>query len=373
VSRIAAAACLACEDPPTTRRVPEPAYWSVTYAATRAATAAKVAASLGIRCTEPAVLADGANVIVHLAPAPVVAKVAASTVAVRPDNAAWLQRELDVTQFLAGQGAPVMTPSPEMPATVYHGDGQVMTFWRYLSPSGGDLPGEQTIGSMLRDLHAALRSYPVPLPLLAPLGDIPEFLVRPQTRLPAGRTAAMAAAYARLTAELRPDPAQPLHGDAGAGNLMATSGGWVWHDFEDTCSGPLAWDLAPSIASPRLDGPRVLAAYGEPVDDAQLAVCRQLRRLHLTVWYALYAERLPRLRSRADELLALWPAPQASRPGPGHRRGEPPARFLRIDEWLGPRAASRRLYLPTIVIAGLATWLSWRGRGVRADVPGACR
>ena len=45
---------------------------------------------------------------------------------------------------------------------------------------------------------------------------------------------------------------------------MATGGGWVWHDFEDTCSGPVAWDLAATTASPRLDGARILAAYGEP-------------------------------------------------------------------------------------------------------------
>ena len=89
---------------------------------------------------------------------------------------------------------------------------------------------------------------------------------------------------------------------------MATGGGWVWHDFEDTCSGPVAWDLAASTASQRLDGSRILAAYGDP-DPPQLAVCQQLRRLHLTVWYALYTERLPQLRSRAAELLALWPAP----------------------------------------------------------------
>ena len=124
----------------------------------------------------------------------------------------------------------------------------------------------------------------------------------------AAEAAAVAAAYARLTAELDPYPAQPLHGDAGAGNLMAAGDGWVWHDFEDTCPGPVAWDLAASTASPGLDGPRILAAYGDPAPP-KLALCQQLRRLHLTVWYALYAERLPRLRARAAELLALWPVP----------------------------------------------------------------
>jgi hypothetical protein len=294
----------------------------VTYPETLAAAAVKVAASLGVHATDPVVLADGANVIVHLSPAPVVAKVAASTPAVRPDNAAWLQRELDVVRFLAGRGVPVMTPSPEVPPVVHHGDGQVMSFWRYLSPVPG-LAGEETIGSMLRDLHAELRGNPAQLrgnpaqlrgnpaqlPFLAPLGDIPAFLARPQTRLTAGQAAALAAAHARLTAQLDHGRGQSLHGDAGAGNLMATDAGWVWHDFEDTCTGPVAWDLAAPTASPRLDSPRILAAYGEPVDPAQLEVCQQLRRLHLTVWYNLYAERLPDLAPRAAELLTLWPVP----------------------------------------------------------------
>jgi Ser/Thr protein kinase RdoA (MazF antagonist) len=279
---------------------------SVTDAAVRAAV--KVAAGLGVASSEPVVLANGANVIVHLRPSPVVAKVAASTAAVRPENDAWLQRELDVAAFLAAAGAPVMTPSPEMPATTYHGDGQVMSFWRYLRSAGGEVPPEATIGSMLRDLHATLRSFPEALPFLAPLNDIPAFLARPQTQLSRGESAALSAAYTRLTADLdqAAAPRQALHGDAGAGNLMNTDTGWVWHDFEDTCCGPVAWDLAASTASQRLDGRMILAAYGAPVDPALLAVCEQLRLLHLTIWYALYAERFPDLRPRAAELLALW-------------------------------------------------------------------
>ena len=269
----------------------------------------QAAARLGVACAEPLVLADGANVIVHLSPSPVVAKVAASTRQVRADPGAWLQRELDVAGWLRGAAIPVAEPSPEVPATVHRGGGQVMSFWRYLPPAGDRRPDEGTFGSMLRDLHLALRAYPRTPPTLAPLQDIPAFLARPRTLITDKSKAALAAAYARLTAELdRRAAAQVLHGDAGFGNVLpTTAGGWVWHDFEDTCTGPVAWDLAASTASPRLDAARVMAGYGAPVDAGQLAVCQQLRRLHLTVWYNLYAERLPALRPRAAELLAQWP------------------------------------------------------------------
>jgi Ser/Thr protein kinase RdoA (MazF antagonist) len=268
----------------------------------------RVAARFGVADADPVVLADGANVIVRLSPSPVVAKVAASTPAVRPDVAAWLQRELDLAAFLDGSGIPVMAPSREVPAAVHHGDGHVMSFWTYLERSDTGLPGEAAIGSMLRDLHAALRSYPGSLPVLAPLGDIPAFLARPQTQLAAADVAILTEAFTRLTAELAPGSyrGQALHGDAGAGNLMAAAGRWIWHDFEDTCSGPVAWDLAATTASPRFDSSSILAAYRDHVDPVQLRACQQLRRLCLTIWYVLYAERLPECRQRAAELLAAW-------------------------------------------------------------------
>jgi Ser/Thr protein kinase RdoA (MazF antagonist) len=276
-------------------------------AAVRAAVA--VAARFAIDSTEPVVLADGANIVVHLRPAPVVAKVAASTPEVRPRVRDWLQRELDVSAFLTAEGAPAVPPSPELPATTHRGEGHLMSFWRYLSPADPARSlraDEETIGSMLRDLHALLRRYPRALPELAPLQDIPAFLARPQTQLNEPGKAALAAAYQRLTGQLNQQNQQALHGDAGAGNLMATEQGWLWHDFEDTCSGPVAWDVAASTSSRYQDGPRVLAAYRDPVDPEELAVCEQLRWLHLTVWYNLYAERLPELGPRAAELLATW-------------------------------------------------------------------
>jgi hypothetical protein len=153
---------------------------SVSSASDAVRAAVAVAASFGVKSAAPAVLSDGANVIVHLRPSPVVAKVASMTPLVRPDTAAWLQRELDIASFLARRGVPVGEPSPEIPATTHAGGGGVMSFWRYLGP-GGAIPDEGTIGSMLRDLHDALRGYPGAVPALAPLRDVGMFLARPET------------------------------------------------------------------------------------------------------------------------------------------------------------------------------------------------
>lgn len=280
----------------------------VTVQGAATSAAVSVAASLGVSCAEPAILADGANIVVRLSPAPVVAKVAASTSAVRADVASWLQRELDVASFLSEAGAPVLAPSPEVPATVHHGDGHVMSFWTYREPSARGLPDDATMGSMLRELHDVLRTYPAVQPVLAPLDDIPAFLARPHSKLSPADAAAIGDAFARLTAELGPTDGtgQALHGDAGGGNLMATGDAWVWHDFEDTCFGPVTWDLAASTANQRRNAARVLAAYGRQVDATQLRICEELRRLNLTVWYSLYAERLPDCRQRAADLLATW-------------------------------------------------------------------
>jgi hypothetical protein len=108
---------------------------ATSLAADAARAAVSAAAALGVTGVEPAILADGANVIVHLAPSPLVAKVPASTAAVRPGIDAWLSRELDLAVFLTAADAPVMAPSAEVPSKVHHADGQAMSFWTYLRPS----------------------------------------------------------------------------------------------------------------------------------------------------------------------------------------------------------------------------------------------
>lgn len=258
-----------------------------------------VARRHGVRVDEPEVLADRANVVVHLRPAPLVAKVAATTRLVR-EPAAWLDRELRVAAYLGGAGVPVVVASDLVPAAVHRENGRDLTFWERL-PHDADAQVEpQVLGGLLAELHVALRSCPVPLGRLAtPLEDVGRFLDRADPR----STAAMAAAFERIVRDLPVDAGQALHGDPHPGNLLRAQDGWVWADLEDACSGPVGWDLACLDGSNRIDGPAALRAYGDLPD---LRSWRELRALHATAWSCLYAERLPRHRVEAEARLASW-------------------------------------------------------------------
>jgi hypothetical protein len=285
------------------------------HRAVRAALA--VAHEHGVRCRDPQVLADGSNLILRLAPAPVVARVATTTLVLRPDVARFFARDVAVAGYLSERGAPVVPPADELPPGPHQRDGLAITFWRYaeLDPDRA-APTPAMVGRMLAELHVELRSYPGELLLLGPpLRDIERFVARRDgwPVMAPGDAAAVRDAFDRVRAALPTvaDP-RPLHGDAHPHNLLGTRSGWRWTDFEDACAGPLAWDLACLASTRRLDGERAVACHGYPVDPAELAAYRELRKLHLTVWTVVASHRRVDYRDRARELLDDWRRPGVS-------------------------------------------------------------
>ena len=273
------------------------------------AAAVRVARAHGVRVADPVVLADGSNVLVHLRPAPVVARVATRTTLMRPGVAAWLARDLDVTRYLAGRGFPVVPPATELPAGPHEVAGHVLTFAAHV-PHDRDRPvsPEQVAGS-LADLHTELRGYPGELPARGPLDDIARVLDRATRRgaLAEPEAVALRAEHAELAAGWDSAGAvQPLHGDAHAGNLLRTPHGLVWCDFEDTWRGPVAWDLACLAESRRVDGRAALAAYPDPPVAAELALFTRARALLAVLWQQVIAEAVPERRPGADEALRDW-------------------------------------------------------------------
>src|SRR5262249_6494959 len=99
------------------------------------AAARTVAASLGVPCEQATVVHSASNVLVHLLPSPVVARVMTGTVVLHDDPERWLSHEVAVLSFLAPTGSAV-APSPLVAPGPYQSDGLWMTFWGWLELQG---------------------------------------------------------------------------------------------------------------------------------------------------------------------------------------------------------------------------------------------
>jgi hypothetical protein len=279
----------------------------------RAMTAAvAVARAHGVRSTDPTILSARSNLIVHLRPAPVVARVASATAILRPDVREWLGREVAVAGFLAARGVGVVPPSEEIPPGPHEHGGLALSFWRLVEPDPDRQPSTAEAGRALQELHRASRDFPGELPYLAsPLGEIPRLLdrIERQGDLPSADLSRLRDAHERLAETLRSPsrPAQALHGDAHLRNLIATADGPLWNDFEDTCSGPVHWDFACFCRQIPEDGEAALAAYGDGAPTLEeLAPWLAARELQGTVWLVAMSRYFPDRRSRAEEMLARW-------------------------------------------------------------------
>ena len=267
----------------------------------RALTAAQnVARAHGVPCDHAAVLAAGSNVLVHLRPAPLVARVMTGTAALHADVASWLAREVAVGAFLADRGLAV-PPAAELPPGPHHQDGLWLTFWAYVQHDASQPATAAELGTALRHLHVALAGYAGDLPPLRGIGDWLQSLVAElRASSPLARSD-----LDRLDARLRevaPSvfesalPAQAIHGDAAAGNLLRSQGGLLWNDLEDVCVGPVHWDLAGLVAELRGKArsdeqvAELLDAYGEIARD-ELAPFVEAHGLYAAIWRSYSARR----------------------------------------------------------------------------------
>jgi len=238
------------------------------------------------------VLHAGSNVVVHLAPAPVVVRVMTGTAALHADPAGWLAREVSVCAHLARLGAAIVAPSEALPPGPHCVDGLWMTGWVYLPVDrAAPAPRPDELGHALRELHLALAQVPVELEPLAAVRDELAALIASvdDPRVEAWRAELAAAAPPALEATT---DAQPIHGDASLSNLLATTDGRrLWADFEDVRCGPVEADVAGILDAARTrrlgDGYErsVLAAYGT-VDEDLLRAQLRLHALYGVVWRA---------------------------------------------------------------------------------------
>lgn len=261
--------------------------------------AVSVARDFGIHCAAPVVLHDSNNTVLHLAPAPVVAKVFTSIIS-RTDGMA-AARELDVAQYAANRGASVAEPSDLVPAHVHLSQGRYLTFWKYVSGTCNKAEGEagsREFGQAVRALHEALDGYPGELPeSLASFSSARTLL---QERKEGLRIVAdddvelLIQAYDYYSASIfAPDgEKRVLHGDCRPGNCFNRQNRIIWHDFEVACRGPRELDCA------AMDD-EALSNYG-PVNRDLVQAVQKLVSVCVATWSAAQRGRGAHVDEAAD-------------------------------------------------------------------------
>ena len=269
----------------------------------------------GLDASDAVVLHIRANAVYHLPREGVVARIRFAPAG----QDAILERTtaaVRVTRWLAGQGFPATEPLRiDQPVTVAD---HVATFWRYVTVTGS---GRDTaaLGHVIRQLHC-LPPPPVALPPANLLGSLRADLGA-STAVPAGQRRWLLARADDLEQQYQ-DSRTVLgtglvHGDAHAGNLLATPAAMVLADWDSVGHGPRELDLVPTSLGYRFGRPPAelqafTAAYGaDPAALLSLPLLEQLRELHTLAAYSRNAGNpafLAELTKRITSLMTARPA-----------------------------------------------------------------
>ena len=268
----------------------------------RALAAAQAVARTGsVACDDAVVVAAGSNVLVHLKPAPVIARVMTGTAHLHADVGSWLAREVAVGAFLGQRGLAV-PPSAVLAPGPHRHDGLWMTFWQFVElDASRPVPTGRELGGSLRELHEALAGFPG---ALGPLSEVRDWLdglasgLQPSPGFSARERDSLRSRLDELTPRVfaSPLPAQAIHGDACIGNVFRTDGGLIWNDLEDVCEGPVHWDLAGLVAEARASergddvAADILRGYGGP-ELEELDPFIAAHDLYSAIWQTYAAQR----------------------------------------------------------------------------------
>lgn len=170
------------------------------------AAAATLATDLGLRDVEPRLLRDSSNVLLHLRPYPLVARVATLT-ALRPGVHRWLASDIEPATFLHARGLPVVHPSTDPPAGPHDVGGITIALRRYVEHDPSALVEPASLVSLLGSLHAGMREFPGTLAADGPRADLERALTLLSGSVDPGL---LAADGSRLGAAVYRLPAQPL-------------------------------------------------------------------------------------------------------------------------------------------------------------------
>lgn len=253
------------------------------------AAAGEVAAAVGLATHDAVVLQDSNKVSLRLLPCDVLARVAPVA-----HQVAWF--EVELARRLAEVGAPVATL---VEPGVHEWDGFEVTLWTYYETVAEASPVDYA--EALERLHAGMRQVDVPTPHFLDRVAEAQHLAASRDRSPDladEDRELLGDALRDLSASVseRGGAEQVLHGEPHPGNVLATTSGPVFIDFETCCRGPVEFDVA--------HAPEEVGEQYSSLDRESLRLCRILVLAMVTAWRWDRDDRFPDGRRLGLEGLA---------------------------------------------------------------------
>jgi Ser/Thr protein kinase RdoA (MazF antagonist) len=193
---------------------------------------------------------------------------------------------------------------------VYELDGFAVTFWTYYR-SVADRGSPADYADTLHRLHAAMRSVEIEAPHYTERVAAAERLLTHRVQTPAlvdGDRLVLLDALrgARQAIRSRAAADQLLHGEPHPGNLLSTSDGLLFIDFETCCRGPVEFDVA--------HAPDEVSLCYPNADQVLLQDCRRLVLAMVAAWRWNVRDKFPNGHQHGLNIVRLlrkgppWPA-----------------------------------------------------------------
>lgn len=210
------------------------------------AAAMSTASALGLAVDDAVVLNDSNRFVVRLMPCDTVARVTPTTH--HAGHQVSPEREVEVVRQLVRTDSPVAGLDARVEPRVVVQDGFKIAFWTYCEwiQSPPILPAHYA--RALERMHAGLRRIAVPTPHAMDRVAAVQHGVATRDVTP-DLTDADRGFLANMLRDLRESiasreaPEQLLHGEPHSGNVLNTNDGPLLIDFENTCHGPVEYDL----------------------------------------------------------------------------------------------------------------------------------
>lgn len=269
---------------------------------------------LGVRVGEPDVIRVGANVVVHLQPAPIVARVATLTAEMRGDALDYLRREKETTVALRSRGVRVVSPTTLVDPGPHTAEGFAFLLLTHVELEPVDLASHDhatRAGRAFAELSMALAELP---PEVGrgdeghPWAEIERLLQTVSPTVDAAAVAHIREMVDTLRTSEPGDAHQLVHGDAHKGNVALHNGEIIWFDFEDANRRPVAWDLATLRRAWPAAGDTACQLLGVDPTSNSMRWHHELREVYALLWHLFLNARLARDPAPAADRLATWQA-----------------------------------------------------------------